>query len=77
MLDSVFNLPEALRTEKTDAVLAYLAGDIGPGNLIFVTHAQNIQALTGLSPSPGELVAVSFESPKILKVVGRLQVQGV
>ena len=77
MLDSVFNMPEAVRTERANAVLAYVAGGIGPGNLILVTHAQNIQALTGVSPSPGELVVVALESPKALKVVGRLEVPGV
>lgn len=77
MLDSVFDRPETVRTEKVNAVLAYAAGGIGPGNLVFVTHAQNIQALTGVSPSPGELVVVALESPKTLKVVGRLEVQGI
>lgn len=76
MLDSIFNDPERRRKEKTQAVFASLAGRKSPGNLILVTHAQNIQALTGVSPSPGELIVVGLTSPDSFQVIGRLEVQG-
>ena len=75
MLDSVFNDPENVQKEKTSAVSAFIADNTSSGNMILVTHAQNIQALTGISPLPGEMVIVSRLSPKTFEVIGRLAVQ--
>jgi hypothetical protein len=77
MLDSMFNEPESVRKEKARAVFASLAGRTGPGNLILVTHAQNIQQLTGISPSSGELIVVALDGPDRFKVIGRLEVQSI
>jgi phosphohistidine phosphatase SixA len=77
MLDSMFNDPQGVRKDKARAVFASLAGRTGTGNLILVTHAQNIQELTGISPAAGELIAVALEGPGRFKVIGRLEVQGV
>jgi phosphohistidine phosphatase SixA len=76
-LDSMFNEPEGVRKEKARAVFASLAGRTSPGNLILVTHAQNIQELTGISPSSGELIVVALEGTDRLKVIGRLEVQSI
>jgi phosphohistidine phosphatase SixA len=77
MLDSMFNEPESVRKEKARVVFASLAGRTSPGNLILVTHAQNIQELTGISPSSGELIVVALEGPDRFKVIGRLEVQSI
>jgi hypothetical protein len=58
-------------------VFASLAGRTSPGNLILVTHAQNIQELTGISPSSGELIVVALEGPDRFKVTGCLEVQSI
>lgn len=76
MLDSMFSDPENVRKEKARAVFASLAGRTGPGNLILVTHAQNIQLLTGVSPSSGELIVTTLQGPDRFDVIGRLEVQG-
>ena len=74
MLDSMFDEPASARRQKADAVLAFAAGHTKPGNLVLVTHAQNIQALTGLSPAPGELIVVRLGKPDEFTVIGRLAV---
>ena len=73
MLDSVFNDEEKIRKEKARAVFALVSGRTNPGNLMLVTHAQNIQALTGVSPAPGELVVVTLKGPNLFNVVARLE----
>ena len=45
------------------------------GNQVLVTHAHNIQALTGLSPSPRELVVVSLRNSGKFDVIARLDMQ--
>lgn len=72
MLDSVFNDGEGACQDKARAVLASVAGFSGPGNRVLVTHAQNIQALTGVSPLSGELVVVRLEGQERFRVIGRL-----
>lgn len=42
-------------------------------NLVLVTHAFNIRALTGISPAPGEIV-ITRPAPGRLAVVGRLRI---
>ncbi|MDQ3058742.1 MAG: histidine phosphatase family protein [Pseudomonadota bacterium] len=76
MLDSTFNDEERMRQDKARAVLAAVAKFSGPGNLVLVTHAQNIQALTGISPLSGELVVVKLEGQDRFRVIGRLPVPG-
>jgi len=75
MRDSVFNDGGAARDEKTRAVFASVAGHSMAGNQVLVTHAQNIQALTGLSPSPGELVVVSLRNSGKFDVIACLDMQ--
>lgn len=77
MLDSMFrdNDPER-KEEKIRAVKETVARRTMPGNLVLVTHNQNIQALTGVSPSSGEMVVVLPEAGGEWKLVGRLRVQG-
>jgi phosphohistidine phosphatase SixA len=77
MLGSMFNDPDSVRKEKARAVFASLADRTSPGNLIMVTHAENIQELTGISPSSGELIVVAMEGADRFKVIGRLEVQSV
>lgn len=74
MLDSMFNDATASKNKKVNEVLAAVARHNGPGNLVLVTHATNIQALTGVSPSSGEMVVTALDGPLKLKVIGRLGV---
>lgn len=74
MLDSMFNDAAASESKKVDDVLAAVARHSGPGNLVLVTHAANIQALTGVSASSGEMVVAALDGPRKLKVIGRLGV---
>lgn len=77
MLDSMFRDNDPNRKEeKIRAVKATVARRTMPGNLVLVTHNQNIQALTGVSPSSGEMVVVMPEAGGEWKLVGRLRVQG-
>lgn len=70
MLDSMFN--DTGNREKTRAVLAAIGRHTGPGNLVLVTHAANIQALTGVSPASGEMIVVRMQEAGRLGVIGRL-----
>lgn len=54
-----------------DAVLAEIRDFSGPGNLVLVTHLENIRALTGRSPREGEAIIVDPDSES-LKVIGRI-----
>jgi len=73
MLDSMFNDDDPKRNgEKIRAVKAAIARRSTSGNLVLVTHNRNIQALTGVSPSSGEMVVVLPDARGELKVVGRL-----
>lgn len=77
MLDSIFNERENdARQDKARSVFTLVAGHSGPGNLILVTHAQNIQELTGVSPAAGEIVVVTLAAPDRFIVIGRLDVSG-
>lgn len=76
MLDSMFNEPQNERQRKIREVFARISGHTGGGNLIMVTHAQNIQELTGVSPSSGEMVVVTLDGADKFKIVGRLDISG-
>lgn len=76
MLDSMFNDREKPAEEKIREVFAAVAGRSASGNLVLVTHNQNIQALTGISPASGEMIVVRPDQPGKFKLVGRLSPAG-
>lgn len=78
MLDSMFNDSARPAAEKIREVHAFMARRSAAGNLILVTHAQNIQALTGVSPASGEIVVTTPEAGKDgkFKVLGRIAIAG-
>lgn len=72
MLDSMFNDPERSDEEKLRELYAYLARrPASAGNLVLVTHAQNISALTGESVASGEILVVRLDGPRKLKLLHR------
>jgi phosphohistidine phosphatase SixA len=75
-LDSMFGEEEGVRTEKARATFAALGAAPGPGNVVLVTHAQNIAALTGVSPGSGEMVVVRLDGADRFEVLGRIDVPG-
>jgi broad specificity phosphatase PhoE len=75
MLDSMFNDNEKPAEEKVREVLSAVRRRPSHGNLVLVTHNQNIQALTGVSVASGEMVVVTPENGK-LRVIGRLNIPG-
>lgn len=76
MLNSMFNDDDQARQRKIRDFYRFVARRKNQGNLIMVTHAANIQALTGVSPASGELVVVTPDGADKLKVIGRLAVTG-
>lgn len=78
MVDSMFNDDTAAQQSKETDTARYLARyaarPAGKGNLVLVTHAVNIQALTGVSPASGEMIAATPDANGKLKVVSRLEV---
>jgi phosphohistidine phosphatase SixA len=73
MLDSMFNDPDKPAAEKIREVFAAAARRSTAGNLVMVTHNQNIHALTGVSTMSGEMVVVLPENGKF-KIIGQLPV---
>lgn len=72
MLDSMFNDRERHGEDKLRELYAFLARRPAPaGNLVIVTHAQNISALTGESLASGEMLLVRRDGPRKLKVLER------
>nr|WP_267869665.1 histidine phosphatase family protein [Massilia agrisoli] len=72
MLDSMFNDRERRDEDKLGALYAYLARrPAAAGNLVLVTHAQNIGALTGESVASGEMLVVRLDGPRRLAVLER------
>jgi phosphohistidine phosphatase SixA len=69
------DLPKGVTAEKA-AQMAEIIGRIrdysGSGNLIMITHGQNIQNLTGISPHAGEAVIVAPDGDG-LRVLGRVR----
>lgn len=53
------------------AVMDLIGGFSGSDNLVLVTHQENIQQLTGISPREGEAVIVGVQGEK-LHVLGRI-----
>lgn len=73
MLDSMFNDPGGRRdAQKIKEVLATAAQRPANGNLVMVTHNQNIQALTGVSTASGEAVVATLTQDGRLRPVGRI-----
>ena len=62
---------DPLAPSRAKAVLAEVAAYAGSGNLIMVTHAETIAALTGVSAREGEAVIVQLDGDK-LHVLGRV-----
>ena len=62
------------RDEQVKALKAYLAGLQANTRVLFVTHGVVINALTGVSPSSGEMVIVKPGPGGEPKVAGRLKV---
>lgn len=60
------------RRALTDGARAIVASWTGPGTLLVVTHGANIQALTGYSPAPGELVVVATGPGAVLRRIGTI-----
>lgn len=72
MLDSMFNDRERSDEEKVRELFAWLARrPATTGNLVLVTHAQNISTLTGESVGSGEMVVTVVDGPRRLKVLQR------
>ncbi|PZO77815.1 MAG: histidine phosphatase family protein [Mesorhizobium amorphae] len=69
-LDPVPSDPAAAETQA-QAVLERIRLFDGPGNLVLVTHASTIQALTGQGAREGEAVIVRPEGER-LRVLGRI-----
>lgn len=62
---------EARKKSQLEAVMAEIRNFSGSDNLIMVTHAENIQALAGITPREGEAVIVRPDGDG-LHVVGRI-----
>ena len=72
MLDSVFNDSERSDEEKLGALFDFLSKrPASAGNLVLVTHALNISALTGASVASGEMLVVQLDGPRKLRVLQR------
>lgn len=76
ILDSIFNDSEKATETKIREVHAMLRHRPATGNLVLVTHNRNIQALTGISPSSGEMVVAEPGPNQTLTVIGRLSLPG-
>jgi phosphohistidine phosphatase SixA len=61
---------EPARQAQLAEMRALVANFSGSGNLVLVTHQENIVALTGISPREGEAIIVKAEGDK-LHVIGR------
>ncbi len=61
----------AEKAAQLDAVMKEIRGYSGSDNLVMVTHLENIQALTGVSPREGEAVVVEPQGDG-LRVLGRV-----
>lgn len=62
---------EATRGKQLAAIIDEVRGYSGSGNLVMVTHSENIKALTGVSPRDGEAVVVGVEGDG-LRALGRV-----
>jgi phosphohistidine phosphatase SixA len=62
---------EAAKQAQLAEIRALVANFSGSGNLVLVTHQENIVALTGVSPREGEAIIVRAEGDT-LHVIGRI-----
>jgi phosphohistidine phosphatase SixA len=62
---------EAEKAAQMKAITDAVAGFAGSDNLVMVTHADVVQALTGVMPREGEAVIVQPEGER-LRVIGRI-----
>ena len=69
-LDLLPKDPTAAATQNA-AVIKEVENFTGDGNLVLVTHLENIQALTGAGAREGEAVIVGVDGEK-LRVLGRI-----
>lgn len=58
--------------EQTQALLAFVEQLQSKDNALFVTHQVNITSLTGVYPSPGEVVLFRVENGRV-KVLGQIE----
>lgn len=72
MLDSIFNDDAKRAAEKTAEIMRVIPRAGLKGNLVLVTHQQNIQALAGESLSSGEMLVTRMDQAGGLKLLGRL-----
>lgn len=73
MLDSMFREDDQTGRPKVARVLDAISRHAGPGNLVLVTHSQNIIALTGQSVSSGEMLVLGPGSGSSgLRVLGTI-----
>ncbi|MCY6383567.1 histidine phosphatase family protein [Hoeflea prorocentri] len=72
-LDLVEDDPETLEAKNAE-VMEIIRAFRGPGNQVMMTHPENVEALTGITPREGEavIVAPSRDDPQTLDVVARL-----
>lgn len=63
---------EAEKAAQMAAIVSRVRDYSGSGNLVMVTHGQDIQYLTGISPREGEAVIVAPEGEG-LRVLGRVR----
>lgn len=73
-LDSMFNDDENTIRQKIREVHTLVSQRPVSGNLVLVTHNRNIDALTGISVSSGEMVVVVPDGAGTFRVIGRLSV---
>lgn len=72
MLDSMFNDRARSSADKLRELYAFLARrPAAAGNLVLVTHAQNISALTGESVASGEMLVVRMDGPRKMQPLQR------
>jgi hypothetical protein len=62
---------EAVRARQLEATVDEARNYSGSGNLVMVTHLENIKALTGVSPREGEAVIVGVEGDG-MRALGRV-----
>ena len=62
------------REAQIAAMLERINGFSGPGNQVFITHAENVEALTGTPSRDGEVIVLdpAGEAGAMPAVVGRI-----
>jgi phosphohistidine phosphatase SixA len=69
-LDSIDRKADSADASK-DEILALIRDYTGSGNLVLVTHRENVAALTGVTPREAEAVIVALDGDK-LTAIGRI-----